>query len=391
MKPSVTPKLHRKIITALLALGAIGMGTGNAYAGIPAATVFPASDASYGCYRIPATVTMLDGTILAFAEGRPAGCADFGNIQIVMRKSTDKGTTWSPMTVVARNGTLQAGNAVPVLDTKDPNFPGGRLFLFYNTGNASESTIRNGGKGIREQWVITSTDGGTSWSTPSNITSQTAKIGAAPYNDPAGWRTLAMGPGHGLQMSNGRLVIPGNFTAGAPQTGYADGRAYAFYSDDHGATYKIGNDTGYPSANESTAAELSTSLVMINSRDQSGKSRRRIVSVSSDGGANFSAGSADNALIDPVCEGSLLNITWNSKKYLLHSNPASTTSRDHLTVRASKDDGQSWPFSLLITSGGSAYSDLTQVDASNLGIIYENGGNGIRFMKVPLSLLITTP
>ena len=383
--------LQRLAAACVLGLG-LGLGAAPvAQAAISASTPFPAADASYGCYRIPAVVTLQNGTILAFAEGRPSGCADFGNIQVVMKKSLDGGSTWSALSVVASNGTLQAGNPVPVLDTLDPAHPGGRLFLFYNTGNASESTIRNGGAGIREQWVVTSTDGGATWSTPSNITAQTAKIGAAPYNNAAGWRTLAMGPGHGVQMRSGRIVVPGNFTAGPPQAGYADGRAYVFYSDDHGASYQIGNDTGYPSANESTAAELSTSQLMLNSRDQSGLTKKRIVSVSSDGGANFSAGFANPTLIDPVCEGSLLNLAWNSKQYLFHANPASTTSRNNLTVRASKDDGQTWPFSLLITAGASAYSDLTQVDANNLGILYENGGNGIRFMKIPLSTIVTSP
>ena len=383
--------IFRLAAACILGLG-LGLGAAPvAQAAISASTPFPASDASYGCYRIPAVVTLQNGTILAFAEGRPSGCADFGNIQVVMKKSLDGGATWSALSVVASNGTLQAGNPVPVLDTLDPAYPGGRLFLFYNTGNASESTIRNGGAGVREQWVVTSTDGGATWANPSNITAQTAKIGAAPYNNAAGWRTLAMGPGHGVQMRSGRLVVPGNFTAGPPQAGYADGRAYVFYSDDHGASYQIGNDTGYPSANESTAAELSTSQLMLNSRDQSGATRKRIVSISSDGGANFSAGFANATLIDPVCEGSLLNLGWNGKQYLFHANPASTSSRNNLTVRASKDDGQSWPFSLLITAGASAYSDLTQVDASNLGILYENGSNGIRFMKIPLSTVITAP
>lgn len=378
--------------TRLLAATSAGaLFCGGAQAAISASTPFPASDSAYGCYRIPATVTLTNGTILAFAEGRPSGCPDFGNIQIVVKKSLDGGATWSAQTVAASYGTLQAGNPVPVLDTKDSNYPSGRLFLFYNTGTASESTIRNGGAGVREQWVVSSTDGGATWGAPSNITAQTARIGAAPYNNAAGWRTLAMGPGHGLQLRSGRIVIPGNFTAGAPQSNYADGRAYAFYTDDHGASYQIGNDSGYAAANESTAAELSTSQVMLNSRDQSGLTRKRIVALSSDGGANFSAGVANATLIDPVCEGSLLNISWNGKKYLLHSNPASTSSRVNLTLRASKDDGASWPFSLLITAGSSAYSDLTMVDAGNIGIIYENGSNGIRFMKIPVSTVITAP
>ncbi|WP_189356073.1 sialidase family protein [Undibacterium squillarum] len=374
----------------------VDTGSGNSSAGgnqqvaltALSSTPFPASDANYGCYRIPAIIRMPNGDILAFSEGRPAGCADYGNIQIVMKRSTDAGASWSEQVVVARNASKQAGNAVPLLDTKDPRFPGGRLFLFYNTGNAPESTIRNGGAGLREQYVISSTDNGQSWSTPRNITSQTAKIGAAPYNNAADWRTLAMGPGHGLMHSGGRLVIPGNFTAGPPLAAYADNRAYVFYSDDHGDSFKIGEPSAYPGANETTAAELSDGKVMLNSRDQSGASRRRIVAVSSDGGANFGTAMPDSTLPDPVCEGSLLNIVWQGKKYLAFSNPASTSGRNRLTIRISPDDGKSWPYSMLVTADASAYSDLTLVDPNTIGVIYENGSNGIRFMRVPLNSII---
>lgn len=357
---------------------------------IPATTIFPASDAMYACYRIPAVVTLKDGSILAFAEGRPAGCADSGNIQIVMRRSVDGGATWSAISVVARNGTNTAGNAVPVVDLLDPLYPNGRVFLFYNTGNSTESNVRNG-IGIREQQVITSIDGGLTWSAPNNISAQTAKLGAAPYNNPANWRALAMGPGHGLQLADGRIVIPGNYTAGPPQANWADNRAYVFYTTDHGATYQIGGDTGYPGSNESTAAQLSNGAVMINSRNQSGFTKNRLVSVSNDGGQSFSYGTPNTDLIDPICEGSLLNIMWNGKPYLIFSNPASTSGRHHLTIKGSKDNGSTWPFGLLITAGTSAYSDLTQLDANNLGIVYENGSNGIRFMKVPIARVITTP
>jgi sialidase-1 len=82
---------------------------------------------------------------------------------------------------------------------------------------------------------------------------------------------------------------------------------------------------------------------------------------------------------------------WNGKPYLIFSNPASTSGRHHLTIKGSKDNGSTWPFGLLITAGTSAYSDLTQLDANNLGIVYENGSNGIRFMKVPIARVITAP
>jgi sialidase-1 len=188
--------------------------------------------------------------------------------------------------------------------------------------------------------------------------------------------------------SSGRLIIPGNFTAGPSLAGYGDGRPYVFYSDDHGDSFTIGSPSVYPGGNESTAAELSNGNVMLNSRDQSGASRRRIVAISTDRGANFSGAMPDSNLPDPVCEGSLLNIVWQGKKYLAFSNPASTSGRNHLTIRISPDDGKSWPYSMLVATDTSAYSDLTQTDAYSIGVIYEAGSNGIRFMRIPLNSII---
>ena len=103
--------------------------------------VFISGTEGYQSFRIPAIVKAPNGDLLAFCEGRLNGSSDFGNIKIVLKRSSDNGKTWSPMQIVASNDSLQAGNPAPVVDRTDPEFPKGRIFLFYNTGNASE--IRN--------------------------------------------------------------------------------------------------------------------------------------------------------------------------------------------------------------------------------------------------------
>ena len=96
--------------------------------------LFQSGDAGYTCFRIPAVITLSSTELVVFAEGRKDGCADFGDVDIVMRKSIDGGLTWSSIQVVVDEGQLQAGNATPILDRYDVNYPSGRLFLFYNTG-----------------------------------------------------------------------------------------------------------------------------------------------------------------------------------------------------------------------------------------------------------------
>ena len=116
----------------------------------------------YNCYRIPAIITAPNGDLLAFAEGRVKGCNDFGDVDIILKRSEDNGLTWGALTVVASNGQLQAGNPAPVVDFLDPEYPNGRIFLFYNIGDASEHAIREG-NGLREILYITSTDNGQTW------------------------------------------------------------------------------------------------------------------------------------------------------------------------------------------------------------------------------------
>ena len=88
--------------------------------------VFVSGAEGYKSFRIPAIVRAPNGDLLAFAEGRVAGSGDFGDIDIVMKRSKDKGKTWSASQVVAGYDKLQAGNPAPVFDLSDPAFPKGR-------------------------------------------------------------------------------------------------------------------------------------------------------------------------------------------------------------------------------------------------------------------------
>lgn len=122
-------------------------------------SVFISGTDGYKSFRIPAIIKSSNNDLLAFCEGRVNSSGDFGDIDIVMKRSTDNGKTWTSISKVVNYDLLQAGNPAPVIDNTDPAYPKGRIFLFYNTGNNHEGEIRKG-KGVREVWYKTSIDMG---------------------------------------------------------------------------------------------------------------------------------------------------------------------------------------------------------------------------------------
>ncbi len=343
--------------------------------------IFENGKNGYACYRIPAIIKAPNGQLLAFAEGRVNGCNDFGNVDIVLRKSDAKGNSWQQVSKIVDYGKLQAGNPAPVVDLLDPKFPQGRIFLFYNTGNNHERKVRNG-KGLREVWYITSIDNGNTWSTPTNITQSVHRPNHPPkYNFKEDWRSYALTPGHAIQLKNpnhkGRIYVPANHSAGPPQNGFNEYQAHGFYSDDHGKTWQLSESVKVPSSNESIAVELSDGQLMQNIRHQNGSQRERLVALSSDGGNSWDTTYFDAQLPSPVCQASIIYYQLpNKKRAILFSNPNSKSSRKNMTVRASFDEGKTWLISRIIREGESAYSDLVVQKNKEIGLLYEHGNDG---------------
>lgn len=354
----------------------------------PFSVVYTSGLEGHKTYRIPAIIKNKQGHLLAFAEGRVHGSGDFGDINIVLKISRDKGRTWSAIKTLVDYDALQAGNPTPVLDESDPRFPKGRIFLFYNTGNNHENEIREG-KGLREVWFITSTDGGKTWSTAVNITSQVHRPNQpsnnSVYTFKEDWRHYANGPGHAMQFTQGshqgRILIAANHSAGPRGERGSDYRAHTFFTDDHGDTFQLGASISIPGSNEASAAEISGGRLMMNIRNQRGDVRQRIVGLSENGGTTWQDTYFDSQLPDPICEGSILTIgSTKGKNILAFSNAADAKRRDQLTLRISYDDGKTWPKAMLIAKGKTeeeskddfaAYSDLVKVTKRSVGILYE--------------------
>ncbi|TDC50326.1 hypothetical protein E1212_15365 [Jiangella ureilytica] len=372
--------------------GPAGAGWSPALADAPPAraveqtTVFARGQDGYHTFRIPAVVQAADGTLLAFAEGRLDSPGDDGDIDLVLKRSSDGGRTWGPLQVVVDDGPNKFGNPVPILDERT-----GRIVLNVTRtgGDVSGDDIRCGradAEQTRRSFVLYSDDHGAGWSDPVEITADVK---------PADWRHFVGGPGHGIQITQGehagRLVVPGNHSAAPPpDSGISctDDRllgAHSLYSDDGGTTWHLGGvDTtpeGVVNPNENTVVELSDGMLYFNARDQNGTSvGARAGTTSSDGGATFDAPYQEIPdLVAPVVQGSILGLSRDAHRWerLVFAAPGHPTARENLTLWSSFDDAGGWVRGPVVHEGPAGYSDLVQIDdhgnARRLGVLYENG------------------
>lgn len=374
----------KKIITILFFV----IACSNISAQQSTVPVFVSGTEGHKSYRIPAIISLPNGNLLAFCEGRVNHSGDSGDINIVQKISSDNGKTWGALQIIADIGDFEVGNPAPVVDMTDPDFPKGRVFLFYNTSNSPEEEIKKG-KGVREVWFQTSIDNGLTWSEVTNITTQTHKpkqpLINPTYTFNEDWRWYANTPGHAMQFSaglyKGRMFVAANHSAGNPQPHFTDYKAHGFYTDDHGKTFHLSESVNIPGSNESTAAELSGNRLMMNIRNQKGDVKSRIVAISNNGGQTWDSVYFDKNLPDPVCQGSILTIGKRKGNTILaFCNSADTEIRDNLTLRISKDDGKTWFKNIVIDRSGksenTAYSDIVKVSSNKIGVLYEKENYG---------------
>jgi sialidase-1 len=279
--------------------------------------------------------------------------------------------SWSGLQVVAADPPNTIGNPCPVVDRDTGTI---WLLLTRNLGEDAEHEIIAGtSKGTRTVLVSSSTDDGVSWSKPVDITA-TTKLPR--------WAWYATGPGVGIQLRSGRLLIPCDHQV----LGAARSRSHVIFSDDHGKTWKLGGAVG-EGVNECQAVELGDGSVMINMRASGRSQRSRTVAISRDGGQSWLPMTEDATLIEPVCQASLVRFAGEAGREacVLFCNPASQQKRERLTLRISHDEGRTWPVSRLIHPGPAAYSCLAVLADATVGCLYERDGyRKITFVRVTM-------
>ena len=350
----------RFLVGCLLALNAWAQGASPQFIETVA---FSAGESGYHTFRIPALARSPRGTLLAFCEGRKKSASDSGDIDLVLRRSSDNGATWSPIIVVQEEGgtlPITIGNPVPVIDQAT-----GVIHLLFCRNN-------------ERVFHTASTNEGLSWSTRIEITAQAKR---------PDWGWYATGPGHGIQLSRGnqkgRLVAPCDHST----TGEIRG-AHVIYSDDHGMNWRLGAIASAAEGvnpNETLAEELvglakdGGTRMYFNTRDQSGVAPgTRGEAWSIDGGTSFTSGFTNRTgFVCPVVQGSVAR--WRAQDQgdgqnrLLFSCPNDSSSRVRMSVWSSTNEALTWSTPKLVHAGPAAYSDMAALGDGSMALLYEKG------------------
>jgi sialidase-1 len=327
--------------------------------------VFVSGQEGYNCYRIPAIISIpapaapssassssssssSPSPLLAFAEGRRFSCADHGWNDIVAKRSTDGGLTWSPLYVVygesTRSKNVTIGNPAPVVDTVHLSPTGTpRVLMPFSRNNV-------------EAGVLVSEDLGKTFT----------MLATLPV--PSDWIWVATGPPGSLQLlPSGRLIVPSDHQiSGKPYY------SHTYFSDDGGVTWNI-SATSIATGNECQAVQLpwiSADTVLLTMRTTVSY---RAAALSSDGGNTF--GPMYPVYTETQCEGSVASLPSHpSGPLLVMSSAFDVSARVNMTLHTSTDSGKTWAAAVQVYPGDAAYSALVTLGTANVGLLFERDG-----------------
>ena len=342
-------------------------------AGSPALPGGWRTEKPYAACRIPGMLVTKKGTILLWCEARDT-FSDWARIDLLLFRSEDGGAHFDGPLVMA-SGTKEhptANNPVMVRSY------GGALFFLY----CRDYTVDGG-----DAFVMRSDDDGRTWTRPENVMR---------YTGPEEHNAFAFGPGHGAESGKGALVVPVWFvpkSAGAELRSHHPAVVSVFCSFDEGRTWRLGEvipaSEGCPDPNETAVCATSDGGIYLNTRltgagyRASTRSRRET--------RDFEPLSPVRDMPDPTCMGSLTQVCRGDRNVFLAVNCNSVSERKNLTLRASFDEGRTWPRALTVDSGDAGYSDLCVIPGEDpaVCVLYEKRwGTELCLARFPLSDLL---
>ena len=339
-------------------------------------------------YRIPSILQAPNGDVLIIAEKRNDGPGDVGNHDIVLKRSRDKGKTWSAEQVI--------------FDDED------RVCTDITVGRTGDKLWLVFLRDKKKYACFSSMDSGATWDGPVMIHEQVTKPewdhltgkgsgneeDANPKGRMAAWekgwlQRYGCGPGKAVvQLKSGRIVVPARHREDVGG-GKLRSFAHCFYSDDEGKSWKLGGNIGMHTS-ECQFVDLANGDLMVVSRNESNTDApdnlRHLIAISKNGGETWGGLRRAEELITPRCHGSTERFTMaglQDKNRLLFSSPASPIrqkehpyGRYNLTVRLSYDEGATWTAGKTIWPHPSSYSDMVVLDDMTIAYVYERADKG---------------
>ena len=322
--------------------------------------LFQPGDYNSTNYRIPGVITAKDGSIVAVTDKRKYNQGDLPeDIDIVCRRSTDGGHTWSePYTIAQGTGYNHGFGDCVLAWTNDDN---GLIAGFVGGVGLWNSTPSNP---IRS-YIARSYDNGQTWTEPEDITDFIFGSNCV-VPEHRTWRASFFGSGNGLITSTGRIM----FVAAIRETTAQSLNNYAVYSDDNCITWHVSGRASV-SGDEAKVTELVDGRILMSIRHNG----KRWYNISNDGGETWqSSTSTWNDITAPACNGDMIRYTsvnqGFNKNRLLHSVPFGS-SRTDVSVYISYDEGETWPVRKCIVPYSSAYSSLCVLPDGTIGLYVE--------------------
>ena len=341
--------------------------------------LFHSGQSGYETFRVPGIVVTRKGTVLAYCEARRGSRSDWADIEILLCRSTNGGRTWSPPQRIADAGKETVNNAVAIID-RDLD----RIHFLYCIN-------------YHRCYYMHSDDDGGTFSEPREITQSFEA-----FRQEYAWNVLATGPGHGIQLRNGRLLVPVWLSTELRK--HRPSAVSVIYSDDHGESWQVGEIVcAHPeplvNPSETVAVQLSDDRVLLNIRNEN-RNYRRALAYSDDGATGWSPVRFHETLYEPICMAGIVHLPQplaDNDSTFVFTNPDSRANpefhgkhkfrhRENVTVRLSFDDCRTWPVSRVLEPGISGYTDLAVGPDGTIYCVYERGGaDGFAFQRLSVA------
>ena len=349
--------------------------------------LFAPGDYNSVAYRIPGIITAWDGSLVAITDKRKYNQSDIPeDIDIVVRRSTDKGKTWSePVTMAQGTGQYHGYGDAAIVKTNTENE---LLCIFIGGNGLFASTTSNR---IRT-YISRSTDNGQSWSAPKDITDQLFS------GERASWTASFCAAGNGLKTRSGVLMFVAAMRHDSGNTLYN----HVVYSNDNGETWDVSN-CAMVGGDESKVVELNDGRILMSIRRQSKGARYYTISdnvPTTTAAVSWTQKTTSTVsewpeMVEPACNGDIVRYTSTNDGYdkdrILHTVPNHASARQNVSLFLSYDEGETWPVKKSLCPTASAYSSIAILDDGTIGVYLEENYNtdkySLYFLNVSLDWL----